>query len=308
LSKVIGVKTDGNGKSTTEVTAFAYDKKGLNTLTATQDSNGKITEKIVSAYNKSGYATSDTWLDEKDKPYYQKIYTVKKGRTTAEADYYINDAKVDLEKYAKIDYKNGKKSKVTYASADGKQLQVWTYKKGVLSQDAMTDSDAGSQTVFMYDKYGNATSITEVSKNGDVAKTVLKNTYKNGKLVKVVWATAWSNFPNDTLSGLTVYTYKNGKLVKEVSAVTQSWDPGKTYGNTTTYAYTKGGLIKTKSSADSYTEGANTKITGSDTTAYQYQSVAVDKKCVKAVKADMEVFSYTYLLPGNALPDVWFWI
>jgi hypothetical protein len=294
LDKKISVSTY-DGKTSTSVTAYAYDKKGLNNLSVDQYNN-EIMGKEVYAYNKSGYMTSATSYTAKDKPYAQTIYSVKSGKLKAEANYSIDGTKVDLQNYSKIDYKNGKKSKVTYATADGKTTEVATYKKGVLSQ--VVDVDEYGQTVELYDKYGNITSSSFVSKDGSsTKKTVYKNTYKNGKLVKAAWVTAWSG-DTDTITGLAVYTYKKGNLVKKVVATTESWNPGVTDGYTYTYAYTKGGLIKTVSYASTTTTATGTNVDYSRTTAYQYKNVAVDKKCVKAVKAAME--DYTYV-PGNEI-------
>jgi hypothetical protein len=143
LDKVITVSTNSANTTSTSVVAYAYDKKGLNTLRATQDNDGDIYDRHAYTYNKSGYLTSDTSLSKDNQPTYQKIYTVKKGKRKAIAEYYVDGAKVDLDSYTKIDYKNGKKSKVTRASADGKSQSVTTYKKGVISKE-----------VYVYDGYG----------------------------------------------------------------------------------------------------------------------------------------------------------
>ena len=155
----------------------------------------------------------------------------------------------------------------------------------------------------LYDKYGNITSGTFVVKSdSSVIRTVYKNTYKDGKLVKSAWTTASSN-SKETTTGLAVFTYKKGKLVKEVVAETNTANPGVTEGRTATYAYTKGGLLKTVSTARTSTTAAGTKVLSSSTKAYQYKSVAVDRKCVKAVKAAMEDYSYKNVFPNAAVYD-----
>jgi hypothetical protein len=289
-----------NGTPETSFAAYAYNDKGL--MSAKVFQNGS---QNAYAYNKSGYLTTSARLDKKGNPLSQSIYTVKKGKTTAIANYDIEDGKVTLESAWQISYKKGKVSQEVYSTASGKTSSIATYKKGVLSKVVYVAPDY--QEVTLYDKYGNPSSSTGISKgfyDGSTITdtTIYKNTYKNGLLVKTVWTSAvtYSNSSDvDVTNGMDVYTYKKGKLVQKVSARTPSWNPTVTYGQTYVYSYTKGGLISTEAYVNSYTTDNKTEVEYTNTTAYQYKKVAVDKKCVTAVKEAMEEFSYEYFLPGN---------
>jgi hypothetical protein len=289
-----------NGTPNTSFVAYAYNDKGLMSAKVFQDGSQN-----AYAYNKSGYMTTSAALDKKGNPVSQTIYTVKKGKTTAIANYDIEDGKVTLEDAWQISYKKGKLSKKVYTSADGKTATIATYNKGVLSKVVYTGPNY--QEVELYDKYGNPTSSTAISKGfydgaTRTDTTIYKNTYKSGKLVKAAWTSAvtYSNSSEvDVTNGLSVYTYKKGKLVQRVSATTFAADPSVTYGNTYNYSYTKGGLISTESYVSTYTTSKGTEVEYSRTKAYQYKKVAVDNKCVTAVKEAMENYSYTAYLPGN---------
>jgi hypothetical protein len=290
---------------TNSFSVYSYNDKGLMSARVFQDGS-----QYAFAYNKSGYMTTSAELDKKGNPVSQTIYTIKKGKLTAQADYDIDEGKVTLEDAWQFSYKKGNASKDVYTTADGKTSLIATYKKGVLSQVVYVSPYR--QEVRQYDEYGNDTRSTLIGKRYDgstsrTETTVYNNTYKSGKLVKTVWTEA-TTYPNSsdvsTTTGVNVYTYKKGKLVQKVSAWNNSSYPEYTYGETFAYSYTKGGLISTAAYAYSVTSPTETQIVESATKAYQYKKVAVNNKCVKAVKESMGQFGYEYYLPGSDYSDL----
>ena len=292
------------GESSTAVTAYAYNNKGLMSAEVYQDGTQE-----AYAYNKNGYMTMRAYLDKKGVPQSQIVYNVKKGKVQNVADYDLDDGKVTLTGYSTFSYKSGKISKLVYTSADGTRTEVATFKNGKPSQYVTTvvNEYVNSQYVSIYDKYGNVTSETTVNKFADgdttTATKVYKNSYKKDKLVKTVWTRAYKASASSdarVTNGLDVYTYKKGKLVKADSAYSFQSDPSVTYGTTHTYAYGKGGLITSESTAAVRVTPTESKVTGAYTTAYQYKKVAVDKKCVNAVNEAMKSYSFESYIPGNS--------
>lgn len=292
-----------DGTPGTSLVAFAYNNKGLMSAKVHQSGSQE-----TYAYNKNGYMTMSATLNKSGVPVWQTIYNVKKGKTTSISEFDVDGANVTLENILNISYKKGKVSKRVYSDADGIYSYIETYKNGKIAKKVTSvafSADNNYQEVALYDKYGNITSSTSIDKGsfGTVTTTAIyKNTYKGDKLVKAVWTetqTDTSSTDVDTISGVSVYTYKKGKLVKSEKATSASWNPGVTNGTTKTYSYTKGGLIKSIASTSVTVTPTESKVSSSSISAFQYKKVAVNNKCVKAVKEAMEAYSYEKNLPGQ---------
>ena len=287
-----------NGDQSFDGSVWSYDKKGLNTAVMYQDGYAD-----VKAYDKNGYLTSETNLDENSKPNTQTVYDVKKGKVKFDQSFSFYNGVATLDGTTKYTYKKGTLSNETYVSADGKLSDVKVYRTdGTLAKEFYTNSryEGSITSVDLYDKYGNITSSATTSVydgQTETYSTVYKHSYKNGKLVRTVSAS--TNRDGAIRPGsTTVYTYKKGKLIKYVKSVPWEFDEnnGVTESQTIAVTYTyKNGLISGVNQSVAYSTASGSELYSTTTTVIRYKKIAVNKNCVKAVTERMSKFNDRYL-------------